>query len=70
MISHLDPIREHLQERPVRREDDGLAPTLMTNLNEDPYEMNNRVEGTEVSDLRKAMLSKLTAWDLDVRGIE
>jgi arylsulfatase A-like enzyme len=50
------------------RQDDGLAPYLMTNLDEDPYEMINRVEDADYADLRKRMLSELSAWDLDVRG--
>ncbi len=53
----------------AERRDDGLEPTLMTHLDEDPYELNNRVEDPGVSDLRKAMLVRLTAWDKDVRNI-
>ena len=47
----------------AERQDDGLAPTLLTHLDEDPYELNNRVEDATCAELRKAMLARLTAWD-------
>ncbi len=50
------------------RQDDGLAPYLMTHLDEDPYELINRVEDTQCADLRRSMLSELAEWDADVRG--
>jgi arylsulfatase A-like enzyme len=53
----------------AERQDDGLAPTLMTHLDEDPYELNNRAEDPEFADLRTTMLTRLTAWDRDVRGL-
>ena len=53
----------------AERQDDGLAPTLMTDLNNDPYELNNRAEDPAVAELRGAMLARLTAWDCDVRNI-
>jgi arylsulfatase A-like enzyme len=52
----------------AERQDDGLAPTLMTNLNRDPYEMSNMAEDPSCSELRSRMLSRLAAWDRDVRG--
>lgn len=54
----------------AERQDDGLAPTLMTNLHEDPYELQNRAEDEAVSGLRQEMLTDLLKWDQDVRGIE
>ena len=54
----------------AERQDDGLAPTLMTHLDEDPYELNNRAEDPAVADLRSTMLARLMAWDQDVRTIE
>lgn len=53
----------------AERHDDGLAPTLMTHLDEDPYELNNRAEDPACSDLRSALLAELTEWDRDVRGL-
>jgi choline-sulfatase len=53
----------------AERQDDGLAPTLMTHLDQDPYELNNRAEDPEFSELRKTLLAQLTAWDQDVREI-
>ncbi len=51
-----------------RKEEGGLDPTLMTNLDQDPYELNNRVNDPEVADLRAQLLSELTAWDQNVRN--
>jgi arylsulfatase A-like enzyme len=51
----------------AERQDDGLAPTLMTHLKNDPYEMNNRVEDLSVATLRKELLSELASWDKDIR---
>ncbi len=53
----------------AERQDDGLAPTLMTHLDEDPYELNNRTEDPAVAELRSTMLARLTAWDQDVRNL-
>jgi len=50
------------------RQDDGLAPYLMTNLDEDPYEMNNRFEDVDCAELRAALLERLSEWDVDVRN--
>jgi hypothetical protein len=44
------------------------TPTLMTHLDEDPYELNNRAEDPAVADLRSTMLARLTAWDQEVRN--
>ena len=49
------------------RQDDGLAPTLMTHLNEDPFELQNRVEDPAVDERRKELLAQLASWDEDVR---
>lgn len=51
------------------RQDDGLAPTLMTHLDQDPYELNNRVEDPECSERRQSLLVRLRAWDCDVKNI-
>lgn len=42
--------------------DGGLTPTLMTNLDEDPFELRNRVDDPAVAGLRKELLSRLVAW--------
>lgn len=49
------------------RQDGGLAPTLMTHLDEDPYELHNRVDDPAVAARRQTMLARLAAWDQDVR---
>ncbi len=51
----------------AERQDDGLAPTFMTHLDADPYELNNRCEDPTVTDLRQTLLDRLTAWDAAVR---
>lgn len=51
----------------AERQDDRLAPTLMTHLDEDPFELQNRVEDHAVADLRKQLLAQLTSWDAGVR---
>ena len=51
----------------AERQDDGLAPILMTCLDEDPYELQNRVEDPAVSERRRAWLAELASWDDDVR---
>jgi arylsulfatase A-like enzyme len=53
----------------AERQDDGLATTLMTHLDDDPYELTNRVEDATCADRRQAMLDRLAAWDRDVRGL-
>lgn len=53
----------------AERQDDGLAPTLMTNLDEDPFELSNRADDPAVSGRRQEMLAKLSVWDQDVRNI-
>jgi len=53
----------------AERQDDGLAPTMMTNLDEDPYELDNCVENLSVAALRKELLSELTFWDNDIRNL-
>lgn len=52
----------------AERQDDGLAPTFLTHLDEDPYELNNRVEDPAHAERRQALLDRLTAWDREVRG--
>lgn len=54
----------------AERQDDGLAPTLMTHLDEDPYELTNRVEDLACTDLRGALLDELSHWDQAVRSIK
>ena len=52
----------------AERQDDGLAPYLMTNLREDPYEKNNRFEDISVVEIRKKLLSELTAWNSAIKS--
>ena len=52
----------------AERQDDGLVPTLMTHLDEDPYELHNLAEDPAVADRRIAMLARLTASDQELRG--
>lgn len=52
----------------AERQDDGLAPTFMTHLDADPYELNNRVEDQDVAELRNSLLAELERWNLGVRG--
>ncbi len=47
----------------AERQDDGLAPMLMINLEEDPYEMNNLAESPQFASQRLALLAELAAWD-------
>jgi arylsulfatase A-like enzyme len=51
----------------AERQKEGLVPTLMTHLDEDPYELKNRAEDPELTELRNALLTRLSAWDQDVR---
>jgi arylsulfatase A-like enzyme len=53
----------------AERQDDGLAPTLMTHLDGDPYEFENLGEDPGVAGLRQELLAQLTAWDQDVREL-
>ncbi len=46
------------------RSDGGLTPTLMTHSNEDPYELNNRVDDDTVHALRAFLLDELSQWNL------
>jgi arylsulfatase A-like enzyme len=50
------------------RTDHGLVPTLMTHLDEDPYELQNRVEDDDFAELRAELLGRLTAWDRSLRA--
>ncbi len=52
----------------AQRRDDGLAPTLMTHLDEDPCELDNRVGDPAVAALREELLTRLDAWNREVRG--
>lgn len=54
----------------AERQDDGLAPTLMTHLDEDSYELQNRAEDPEFAARRRTMLAHLAEWDRNVRGID
>jgi len=54
----------------AERQDDGLAPMLMTHLDEDPYELQNRSEDPSVAEWRKELLSQLTSWDTEVRNVQ
>ena len=49
-------------------QDDGLAPYLMINLQEDPYEMNNRFEDLTVAEKRKELFSELVAWENNIHN--
>jgi arylsulfatase A-like enzyme len=52
----------------AERQDDGLAPYLMTNLREDPYEKHNRFEDASVAELRKELLSELNTWNSAIKS--
>ncbi len=52
----------------AKRRGDGLSPMLMTHLDADPYELDNRAEDPACANLRAEMLKELTAWNTDVRG--
>jgi arylsulfatase A-like enzyme len=54
----------------AERQDDGLAPMLMTHLDADPYELQNRVEDLAVSGLRNELLVQLASWDDGVRNVQ
>jgi arylsulfatase A-like enzyme len=45
-----------------------LQPTLMTHLDEDPYELSNRVDDPTVAELRRTLLTRLTRWNAEVRS--
>jgi len=51
----------------AERRADGLAPMLMTHLDEDPFELRNRVDDPAVAGLRAELLAQLRAWDHAVR---
>jgi arylsulfatase A-like enzyme len=51
----------------AERGENGLAPTMLFHLDEDPYEMQNRVADPADAPLRDRMLAELAAWDRDVR---
>ena len=53
----------------AERQENGLVPTLMTHLQEDPYELKNLADEPSVSARREDMLARLTLWDNDVRGL-
>ena len=48
------------------RSGEELVPTLMTNLDEDPYELNNQAEDPAAAGLRKDLLDELTVWNRQV----
>ena len=54
----------------AERQDDGLASSLMTHLDEDPYELLNRVEDPAVSERRRELLVELASWDDGVRHVQ
>ena len=54
----------------AQRQKDRLAPTLMTHLDEDPYELRNRVNDSAVCEVRKGLLAELTSWDDRVRHVQ
>jgi arylsulfatase A-like enzyme len=60
-------IVKHGWKLAAERQDDGLAPTLMTHLDDDPYELQNRVDDPAVSERRKELLMELASWDDEVR---
>lgn len=53
----------------AERQDDGLAPMLMTHLDQDPLELSNRADDPAVAGRRLKMLEKLSSWDQGVRNI-
>jgi len=53
----------------AQREAQGLEPSMMINLAEDPYELQNRVEDEALAERRAAMLERLVTWDRDVRNL-
>lgn len=52
----------------AERQDDGLAPTLLTHLDKDPYEMNNLVEDQEALEVKNKLLKILTTWNEYVKS--
>lgn len=54
----------------AERQNDTLQPTLMTHLDEDPYEMQNRVADSAVDGRKKELLIQLVAWDAGVRNVQ
>lgn len=50
----------------AERQDDGLAPTLLTHLDEDPFELENRVEDSAVTVIKNELLAQLGVWDEEV----
>ncbi|MFW6286452.1 MAG: sulfatase [Candidatus Sumerlaeota bacterium] len=50
------------------REEDGLNPTLLIHLEDDPYELENRVDDSDCEAVREDLLERLEAWDREVRG--
>ncbi len=52
----------------AQREDEGLVPSMMINLADDPYELNDLIDDATQTDRRSAMFERLVAWDHDVRG--
>lgn len=54
----------------AERQDDGLAPTFMIHLDEDQFELQNRVEDQAVADLRNQLLAQLASWDASVRDTQ
>lgn len=51
----------------AKRLDDGLSPTMMSDLASDPYEQANRVGDPSVESLRGDLLARLVDWDRRVR---
>ena len=49
------------------RTNEGLVPTFMTHLDDDPYEMSNLVNTKSVEPIRDQLLIELTRWDNNVR---
>ena len=49
-----------------RSDDHALAPTLLTNLAEDPYEMDNRVNTPEAATIQGRLLTALQDWNRTV----
>ena len=53
----------------AKRRGDDLSPMLMTHLDADPFELNNRAEDPACEALRAELLEELIGWDTDVRGL-
>jgi hypothetical protein len=63
--NHEAPLnRERLRWKlAAQRTEHGLVPSLMTNLDEDPYELRNLKDDPGAADRLRALLTQLTDWN-------